>query len=206
MKKIICFLLAFTMLFALTTCKTKNTSEESTSETVSVEDNSNESQTETEESLESSSETVDEESEEGTSEISSEESSVEIDGEGRFYSLSDAYNKGLLQYEDIKAVADVRLEQEYAKMSDEKLAQEIKYMYLKQEREEGYPHMAENITIRDIIIRGYYGSYGNCHVVQLWCRNTIVLDMPYYVIIKDIEFYFPHQRWYEWLVVYEKIK
>jgi len=61
MKKIICFLLAFTMLFALTTCKTKNTSEESTSEIVSVEDNSKESQTDTEVSVETSSETVDNE-------------------------------------------------------------------------------------------------------------------------------------------------
>ena len=141
MKKFISFLLAFTMLFALTTCKTKNTSEESTSEIVITEDNSNESQTDTEESVESSSETVDEESEEGTSEISSEESSVEIEGEGRFYSLSDAYNKGLLQYEDIQAIADIRSKREYEKLSDEKLAQEIKYAYLKQEREEGYPHI-----------------------------------------------------------------
>ena len=93
-KKIICFLLVFTMLFALTTCKTKNTSEESTSETVSTEDNSNESQTDTEESVESSSETVDNETEQDS--LKEQESDLEEE------SVVESFDENNIKFSTVK--------------------------------------------------------------------------------------------------------
>lgn len=93
-KKIICFLLAVTMLFALTTCKTKNTSGESTSETVSTENNSNESQMDTEESVETSSDRVDNESEQDS--LKEQESDLEEE------SVVESFDENNIKFSTVK--------------------------------------------------------------------------------------------------------
>ena len=110
------------------------------------------------------------------------------------YSIDDAYECGLISKDDLKLLAEyynsVQNDQNMNSYSVEQLNENeikrIKKAYLNEYIKKDYPFA----KISDVLIRNYYGKYGNC--VALDIRDTIrkidVLWLEEYAI-DDIVFY-----------------
>lgn len=85
-----------------------------------------------------------------------------IDGEGYFYSLQDAYTNGKLTLANIQTISTSRLEVHQLGIK-EQFAIKTSYLnLLKKEEIDG-----NEFSVEDISIIRYYGEYNGCYVVQI---------------------------------------
>ena len=127
--------------------------------------------------------------------------------QGNFYTLSEAYEKGLLTVEDLQQIAGYRDKgQNSPETLDEQLANEIKEVRARDIREAPDSYFP-NITAENIIIENFYGMYNGNPVIYL--ANGLQLvpgwDMNISRDIGGVIFRFSLPIYVEWLVIYEKI-
>ena len=120
---------------------------------------------------------------------------------GKFYSLRQAYEKGLITHEELEIIADYHNNDKRLELTDKKIIKKIKNLYAKELREND--ETFSNITSDEIGISSFYGAYGNCYVVIL--GYGIVLDeyIPVDMEIDGVIFQFGHPVYRDRLVVYQ---
>ena len=110
--------------------------------------------------------------------------------EGVFYSLEEAYAKGLLTVEDLQSIAFYYRGSEDENFvakpkSPETLSQEtenkIKQTYLIKKLKKDVPEA----TLEGIRIERYYGTYGDCIVVSVWDNYWEERDLPEWSSLPD---------------------
>jgi len=143
---------------------------------------------------------------ESSEESSEVESSEEIVATGEFYTLEEAYEKGLLTKEDLQKIADIRKGIQSSpneKLSDE-LAAEIKEARAKELREQP-DTLFPNITSEKLLIR-FLGFFNNNAVVSLTnvLEGGLGVDYDVTLDIDGVIFKFTMRYQIKNLVVYVK--
>ena len=91
--------------------------------------------------------------------------------DGEFYSLSQAYDQGFLTREDLEAIYISLYGQPPPDGKPEGLSAEtalrIRQDYLDYARNHISPYIFSVLTIKDIWINRYYGTYNNCIIVEM---------------------------------------
>ena len=127
--------------------------------------------------------------------------------QGNFYTLSEAYEKGLLTIEDLQQIAGYRNKgQNSPETLDEQLANEIKEVRARNIREAPDSYFP-NITAENIIIAHFYGTYNGNPVMHLSNGLQLVpgVDQNISIDIGGVIFRFGHRLYVDGLVIYEKI-
>ena len=122
---------------------------------------------------------------------------------GNFYSLKEAYEKGLLEKENIQTIADYHNNKTSAPepLSD-KMAMEIKEEWSKKWKMDS--GNCFDIATDEVGLMRYYGYYDNVYVVFLSYGQYIDLYAPCEFEIEGIVFSFSHANYMDGLVVYQK--
>lgn len=119
------------------------------------------------------------------------------DGMGNFYSLKEAYDKGILTQNDLKNIAYYLndnsdddtfipnpLSPVYLSVEVEKSIKLTAVYELRTRDENSKPEA----TIEDITILGYYGTYNDYIVVRLSDSFSDYPDVVYEIVIDDVTF------------------
>ncbi|MBE7088066.1 MAG: hypothetical protein E7370_00875 [Clostridiales bacterium] len=113
---------------------------------------------------------------------------------GTFYSLEDAYNIGLLKVEDLNNIAYLHSNniQNSDQLSDD-ISRSIRYNWAEIYNIENNA----NITLDDIEILKYFGTYNNCAVVMVDYKNIIITAqyIPITLTVGGVNFNFGHPRY-----------
>ena len=120
---------------------------------------------------------------------------------GKFYSLRQAYEKGLITHEELEIIADYHHDKIRLELTDKKIIKKIKNLYAKELREND--ETFSNITSDEIGISSFYGAYGNCYVVYLSYGQVIAEFFPVDMEIDGVIFKFGHPVYRDRLVVYQ---
>ena len=142
-----------------------------------------------------------------SSEESSTDSSEEIVATGEFYTLEEAYEKGLLTKEDLQKIADVHNSAIKPDLTDQlsnELATEIKEAYAKELREQP-DTIFPNITSEKLLIY-FFGFFNNNAVVSLTnvLEGGLGVDYDISLDIDGVIFKFTMRYQIKNLVVYVK--
>ncbi len=127
--------------------------------------------------------------------------------QGNFYTLEEAYEKGLLNVEDLQQIAEYRNKGQNAPETlDEQLANEIKEVRARDIREAPDSYFP-NITAEKIIISDFYGIYNGNPVIAVLNGLQFIPGVDYDISIDigGVIFRFSQWIYVEGLVVYEKI-
>ena len=120
---------------------------------------------------------------------------------GKFYSIKQAYEKGLITHEELEIIADYHHDKIRLELTDKKIIRKIENLYVKELREE-YENLS-NITVEDVYIRRFYGVYRNSYVVLLDYGLATTEVSPADMEIDGVVFHFGHYRYINSLVVYQ---
>ena len=120
---------------------------------------------------------------------------------GKFYSLRQAYEKGLITHEELEIIADYHNNGIRLELTDKKIIRKIKNLYAKELREND--ETFSDITSDEIGIRRFYGVYGNCYVVLLDYGSGTTEILPVDMEIDVVVIHFGHYRYRDRLAVYQ---
>ena len=120
---------------------------------------------------------------------------------GKFYSLRQAYEKGLITHEELEIIADYHNNGIRLELTDKKIIRKIENLYVKELREE-YENLSD-ITVEDVYIHCFYGVYRNSYVVVLDYGSGTTEILPADMEIDGVVFHFGQYRYMDRLVVYQ---
>ncbi|MDE5545882.1 MAG: hypothetical protein K2I88_00300 [Anaeroplasmataceae bacterium] len=117
---------------------------------------------------------------------------------GELYSLEEAYNKNLLSREDLLNVAYYYNKENGVENSDftpKTLDPEVLSSKMENEARKAQKKYLEqsykNVTLEDVKVVGYYGTYNNCVVVLFNSSSCITSDILFLeeYTIEDVKFF-----------------
>ncbi|MCM1438612.1 MAG: hypothetical protein NC131_05305 [Roseburia sp.] len=109
---------------------------------------------------------------------------------GQFYTLQEAYDNGYITQTDLENIAYYHNgEKSYPESLDENIANSIKSDWAKKLSDDE-TDSADNTVEISVVIRGYYGTYGNCVAVIVERKGTVYVDVyrPIVVQIGNVTF------------------
>lgn len=118
-----------------------------------------------------------------------------IVAKGTFYSLQEAYDEGLLTFENLQCIADYHNNGiSYPEELDDCVSESVKRTWAESLRTDVINPRPE-VNAEEIVITKYYGTYNNCFVVILDYGTHADVSIPVTDTVGGVSFIYGHPRY-----------